>query len=157
MSQQRDEVYKVNSYFINYFLTSLNRRSHRNEKPFIKDYLVTLFYYLGVIHYFLMLLIEFDYETRLILFDLSIFIGGIAKYNLVMSLLAAILGARLHESLYLTPLANSDWIKLIKFTGSKALPQGINRRDVLVYEKYLNRSKFIYKLLDLTIISFGKN
>jgi hypothetical protein len=48
MSQQRDEVYKVNSYLINYCLTSLNRRSHRNEKPFIKDYLVTLFYYLGV-------------------------------------------------------------------------------------------------------------
>jgi hypothetical protein len=157
MLQQRDQVYKFNSYIINYCFTSLNRRSHRNEKPFIKDYLITLFYYLSVIHYFLILFIEFDYETRLILFDPSIFIGGIVKYNTFIAFLSAILGAHLHQIIYLAPLGNLNWIKLIKFAGSKVLPQGLNRRDVLVYEKYLNRSKFIYKLLDLTIISFGKN
>ncbi len=158
MSQQTDQVYEFNSYFLNSYLTSLNRRLQRNERPFIKDYVITFSHYLiDALRFFVLLIIEFNYETRLILFDPSIFIGGIAKYNLFMIILAAILGARLHQFLYLTLWGNSTLIKLINMTRNQVLPQGLDRREKLVYEKFIKRSKLIYKTLDFAIISLGKN
>ncbi len=120
--------------------------------------MITLSHYLiNALRFFVLLIIEFNYKTRLILFDPPIFIDGIAKYNLVMSFLAAILGARLHELLYLTRLGNSTLIKLIYTTRDQVLPQDLDRREILIYEKLLKRLKFIYKILDFAIISFGKN
>jgi hypothetical protein len=104
-----------------------------------------------------LLIVDFDYETRLILFDPSIYIGGIAKYNLVMTFLGAILGARLHQLLYLTPLGNSIIIKLIYMNRDQVLPQDLERREIIIYEKLFKRSKLIYQILDYSIISFGKN
>jgi hypothetical protein len=157
MSQQTDQVYEFNSYFLNSYSISLNRRLQRNERPFIKDYLITFSHLINALRFFVILIIEFNYETRLILFDPSIFIGGIAKYDLVISFLAAILGARLHELLYLTPLENPTTIKLIYMTRDQVLPQGLDRREKLVYEKLIKRSKLIFKILDFAIITFGKN
>lgn len=158
MSQQTDQVYRVNSYFVNSYLISLNRRLQRNERPFIKDYLITFSHYLiNALRFLVLLILDIDYETRLILFDPSTFFGGIAKYNLVMAFLAAIFAARLHQLLYLTPLGNSTTIKLIYMTRDQVLPQGLDRREKLIYEKLLKRSKLIYQILDFSITSFGKN
>jgi hypothetical protein len=74
-----------------------------------------------------------------------------------MIILAAILGARLHQFLYLTLWGNSTLIKLINMTRNQVLPQGLDRREKLVYEKFIKRSKLIYKTLDFAIISLGKN
>jgi hypothetical protein len=49
--------------------------------------------------------------------------GGIAKYNLFISILRGIFAGRLHELLYLTPLENSISIKLINMTRDQVLPQ----------------------------------
>ncbi len=87
------------------------------------DYLITLSQYLNVLRFFVLLIHKFDYETRLILFDPSIFMGGIAKYNLFISILRGIFAGRLHELLYLTPLENSISIKLINMTRDQVLPQ----------------------------------
>jgi hypothetical protein len=74
-----------------------------------------------------------------------------------MSFLGAILAARLHQLLYLTRLGNPTLIKLIYVARDQVLPQDLDRREILIYEKLLKRLKFIYKILDFAIISFGKN
>ncbi len=85
--------------------------------------MITLSQYLNVLRFFVLLMLEFDYETRLILFDPSIFMGGIAKYNLFISILRDIFAGRLHELLYFTRLGNSISIKLINMTRDKVLTQ----------------------------------
>ncbi len=85
MSQQAKKAYKMNSFLINNYLRSLDRRLKCNQKP----YVITYSYYFIGIKYFIMQFIEFDYKSRFILFDLSIFVCAIAKYKVFISFLSS--------------------------------------------------------------------
>ena len=71
----------VNNFIIDFYLDSFNRRlRNRESKTRIGiSYMFSVFYCLLIIKYGLNLFIDFDYETRLILFDLSLFFGGLEK------------------------------------------------------------------------------
>ena len=103
----------------------------------------------------MMLFIEFDYETRLILFDISLFFGGIQKYNALIFFLGFLLGTYLHKLLYLVSPKDLIWIKLL-FMCKEEVPHSFDRRQILINRKLFCRSRIIYKILDLAIVSFGK-
>jgi hypothetical protein len=156
MAEQNRNEFKANSYFINYYFNSLNRRLYGNKRPLIRDYLIIISYYIFCLKHFMMLFIEFDYETRLILFDGSIFIGGIEKYNTFILFLAYLLGAYLHKFLYLKSPKDLIWIKLL-YLSKEEIPQNLDIREKLIYKKVFSMSRILYKILDLAIVSWGKS
>jgi hypothetical protein len=66
---------------------------------FLKDYMIVI-YLLNVIKYSVLLLKDFDYETRVLLYDIPMFLGGVQKYNTIVFLLGLLLGVYLHKMLY---------------------------------------------------------
>jgi hypothetical protein len=155
MAEQIRSEFKTNSYFINYYFNSLIKRLDGNKKSLIRDYLIIISCYILCLKYFMVLFIKFDYETRLILFDISLFIGGIEQYNTIIYILGSLLGAYLHQFLYLKASRDALWIKLLYMSGEK-ITHSLDRRELLIYRKLFSRSKIIYKVLDLAIVSSGK-
>jgi hypothetical protein len=155
MAEQTRSECINNSYFVKYYFNSLIKRLDRNKELLIVDYLIIYSYYILCLKYFMMLFIEFDYETRLILFDFSLFIGGIEKYDSVVCILGFLLGTNFHKLLYVGSQRDLIWIKLLCIS-SKGIPQNLDRREKLIYRKIFSRSRIIYKILDLAIVSFGK-
>jgi hypothetical protein len=155
MAEQNRNEFKENSYFINYYFNSLNRRLYANKRPLIRDYLIIVLYYIQCLKHFMILFIEFDYEIRLIQFDLSLFIGGIEKYNTIICILGCLLGAYLHKLLYLVSPKDLIWIKLL-YSSKEEIPQNVDIREKLIYNKVFSMSRILYKILDLAIVSWGK-
>jgi hypothetical protein len=93
MAEQTTIECIANSYFINYYFNSLNRRLDANKGLLIRDYLIMFSSFILSLKFFMMLFIEFDYETRVILFDISLFFGGIEKFNIFICFLGFLLGA----------------------------------------------------------------
>jgi hypothetical protein len=150
MAEQIRSEFKANYYF-----DSLNRSLYGNKRPLIRNYLIIISYYILCLKYFMTLFIEFDYETRLILFDGSIFIGGIEQYNTIICILGCLLGAYLHKLLYLKTSRDVLCIKLLYMSREEIL-HSLDRRELLIYRKLFSRSKIIYKVLDLAVVNFGK-
>jgi len=161
MSQQTERVDQIKSYFINRFLNSLSKRLDANDRPFIlaKGYFIVFLYWFLIIKYVIMLFVKFDYETRLILNDPSIWIGGIHQYNTIAVIFGCIWGIRLHKMLYLTTSTKLlDWTQLIyKITGSVG-PQNLrfNSMDASILNNLNSQSKLLYKLSDLISLSSGR-
>jgi hypothetical protein len=155
MAEQTRSECIADSYFINYYFNSLNRRLYANKRPLIKDYLIIILYYIQCLKYFMILFIGFGYETRLIQFDFSLFIGGIEKYNTIICILGYLLGAYLHKLLYLVSPKDLIWIKLL-YLSKEEIPQNVDIREKLIYKKVVSMSRILYKILDLAIVSWGK-
>jgi hypothetical protein len=155
MAEKIRSEFKTNSYFINYYFNSLIKRLDGNKRPLIRDYLIVVSYYILALNFFMTFFIEFDYETRLILFDGSILMGGIEQYNSIISILGCLFGAYLHHFLYFKMSRDALWIKLL-YMSREEIPHSLDRRELLIYRKLFSRSKIIYKALDVVIVSFGK-
>jgi len=142
MAEQNRNESKENSYFINYYFNSLNRRLDANKGLLVRDYLIMFSSFILSLKFFMMLFIEFDYETRLILFDISLFFGGIQKYNTLIFFLGFLLGVYLHKLLYLVSPQDLIWIKLL-FMCKEEVPHSFDRREILINRKLFCRSRII--------------
>jgi len=151
MSQKLETVNKLNPYFINRFLDSLNKRLDVKERPLtlVKEYSIMLLYFLITIKFFVMILFEFDYETRLILFDPTLFLGGIEKYNTFIFVWGSIFGTHLHKMLYLTTSKKLlFWTQLIHMVTDSVSPFNLvfDLRDKLIKNKLISHSKLIFQI-----------
>jgi len=160
MSEQT--VNKVKYYIVNKYFDSLNKRFDPKERPLmlVKQYLIMFLYLLLTIKFFVMLFFDFDYSDRLILFDPSVFIGGIEKYNNFIFLCGTIFGAYLHHMLYLTTSKKSlVWIQLIYTAVGSVCPFefGLDLRDRSIKNKLISRSKLIIEISNLLLLTAGKN
>jgi hypothetical protein len=156
MAEQTKSEFIANSYFIINYSKSLNKRLAGNKRLLIRDLLIIISYYILSLKFFMMLFIEFGYETRLILFDFSLFIGGIEKYNTFILILVCLLGAYLHKLLYLVLPTDLVWSKLLCL-NEKQISHSLDRREILINKKVFSRSRIIYKIIDLTLVCFGKH
>jgi len=162
MSEQTQEVNKVKYYFINKYLDSLNKRFDPKERllMFVKEYLIMFLYSLQIIKFFVMLFIDLDYSDRLILFDPTLFLGGIEKYNNFIFFSGNIFGAHLHKTLYLTTSKRLlVWTQLIYAVIGSSCPfeLGFDLKDRSIKNKFISRSKFTFEVLNLFILIAGKN
>jgi hypothetical protein len=87
MSNKPENKSQVNNYFIDNYLNQLRKRLENVKNPNFKDYLLVLLYLFNVFKYILLLSVKFDYETRILLYDTSLFLGGVEKYNKIIILL----------------------------------------------------------------------
>jgi hypothetical protein len=154
------KVYRLFGCFIDDYLKDLNDRINEERKPFLKDYIIVVIYLLNVIKYSVLLIKDFDYETRVLLYDIPMFLGGVQKYNTIVFLLGSLLGPYLHKMLYLTT-GNSkklfDWTKIFllskNYDPSRELSPDVN--EFKICDKFISRSSFVYWISNLLQYSYG--
>jgi hypothetical protein len=153
-------VYRLFGCFIDDYLKQLNDRINEERKPFLKDYIIVVIYLLNVIKYTVLLLKDFDYETRVLLYDIPMFLGGIQKYNTVVLLLGSLLGAYLHKMLYLTTDNSKKlfvWTKIFllskNYDSSREIGPHVN--GFRICDKFNSRSSFVYRISDFLYYIYG--
>jgi hypothetical protein len=155
-------VYRLFGCFIDDYLKDLNERINEKRKPLLKDYIIVVIYLLNVFKYSVLLLNDFDYETRVLLYDIPMFLGGVQKYNTIVFLLGLLLGVYLHKMLYLTA-GNSTklfvWTKIFllsKNYDSSRKPEP-DVSGFKICDKFISRSSFVYRISNFLHYSYGIN
>ena len=134
----------ANNSYINFYLDSFERRIKNRER--LKVNLISnsfkILYLLLIIRYSLSLFIEFSYEMKLYSFDLSLFYGGIYKYNNLFIFLSLIFGMSFNLKFRCSNHQdNLVWLDILNFIRGK------NRMT----ENLLNISKMNDQNLSLDI------
>jgi hypothetical protein len=158
MSNKPQNKSQVNNYFIDDYLNQLRKRLENVKNPNFKDYLFVFLYLFNVFKYILLLSVKFDYETRILLYDMSLFLGGVEKYNKIIILLINVMGLSLSQLFYLTQSKElMDWTKLFEMIRGNvpSLKLGFEPKERQVVEKFRDIALNVYKILNISILIYG--
>jgi hypothetical protein len=158
MSNKPQNKSQVNNYLIDDYLNQLRKRLENVKNPNFKDYLFVFLYLFNVFKYILLLSVKFDYETRILLYDMSLFLGGVEKYNKIIILLINVMGLSLSQLFYLTQSKElMDWTKLFEMIRGNvpSLKLGFEPKERQVVEKFRNIAFNVYKILNISILIYG--
>ena len=148
----------VNNWLIDYYLDGLNRRERRKEKSstlFI-NYLIT-FCHVVTLTKSLVCFAPLSLPTKLILFDVAIFFGGIELYNRILLTTAVFMG--FIASIILRIKSGSthrEWTQVFEMTRSKVIHlflSGNKQNDILI--KLVRAMRVIFKLMNISILNCG--
>jgi hypothetical protein len=159
MSNKPENKSPVNNYFVDNYLNQLRARLEAIRNPNFKDYLFVLIYLLNVFKYILLLSVKFDYETRILLYDMSLFFGGVEKYNKIIILLINVLGLRLSIMFDFTQSKESmEWTQLFEMIRGNipSLKLGFEPKERQVVDKFRNIALNVYKILNLSLLIYGQ-
>jgi hypothetical protein len=159
MSNKPENKSQVNNYFIDNYLNQLRKRLENVKNPNFKDNLFVLLYLLNVFKYILLLSVKFDYETRILLYDISLFLGGVEKYNKIIILLINVLGLSLSKMFYLTQSKElMEWTQLFEMIRGNvpSLKLGFEQKERQVVDKFRNIALNVYKILNLSLLIYGQ-
>ena len=148
----------MNNYFIDMYIDGFENRMNKQESFKTRLFFKVLPTILALIllKNIFCLFFDFSNETKLLLYDLSILLGGIQKFNgiLVISLLTLtlFLNIKLHLGKDHKPKELVHIFKQIR--GSPTLFWKTDESKVL--ERVRKFASIIYKLYNITISFFGK-
>ena len=139
-------------------LASIERRAKSQQK--FKNqmffYFSTIIYITVILKYTFSLFIDFSYETKLLLFDLSILLGGIPKFNKIFIICFLTHGLSMNMKFHLVKEKNyahlAHLIHQINGRG-KALT---NTTDNQIVNNLYRFVKIVYKLVNTSVITFGE-
>jgi hypothetical protein len=158
MSDEPQNKSQVNNYFIDKYLNQLSKRLENDKNPNFKDYLFVLLYLFNVFKYILLLSVKFDYETRILLYDVSLFMDGIEKYNKIFILLINVFGLSLSKMFSFTQSKElMEWTQLFEMIRGNvpSLKLGFEPKEKRVVDKFRNMASNVYKILNLSLLIFG--
>ena len=149
------------NFLIDFYLKRFQKRYENNEttKTIIIYYLMNLCFVLMLFKYVLCLFVRFDYQTSLYLYDLSVLLGGIPRYNLILMICVWILG--LYLNIKFTSKPDKSYLEFSKLFD---LISGRNHMLWTLLDENENRIlnkvtvfvRYIYKLINISFFSFGK-
>ena len=139
-----------------------NEISQVNQSLIIKNKLILILYIVHITKYFMLVSYDFSYKTRLILFDFSLFIGGIpvficvtSSFHMILAVLLKILFHFRNQNILLV-----YWQKLfiILYTNSSDLLQQLNldSHNMFVIIKLRHKFHIVSKIVKASIISICK-
>lgn len=116
-------------------------------------------YVFMIIKYGLNLFIPMSNEMKLYLFDLSVILGGVPKYNTIYLICVWVLGLFMNFKLHFSKDQN-----FIEFSLAFGLISGRNRMILVLFneannkivDKLIRFARFNYKLFNYACIQFGK-
>jgi hypothetical protein len=160
MSEQSLKLNPVNNYFIDNYLNYLNRKLESYRKHYFIDYIIISIYLFNVFKNILLLFKKFDYETRILVFDVSLFVGGVEKYNKLILLLINIMGIRLNKILYFTESKKLlNWTQLFEMIRGSIPPSslGLDMSHREVITKFCKRATLLYRMLNISLLIYSKS
>ncbi len=158
MSNKPENKSPVNNYFIDNYLNQLRKRLENVKNHNFNEYLFVLLYLFNVFKYILLLSVKFDYETRILLYDASLFLGGVEKYNKIIILLINIVGLSLSKMFYFTHSKElMEWTQLFEMIRGNvpSLKLGFEPKEKPVVDKFRNIALNVYKMLNLSLLIYG--
>jgi hypothetical protein len=158
MSDKPQNKSQVNNYFIDNYLNHLRKRLENVKNPNFKDYLFVLLNLFNVFKYILLLSLKFDYETRILLYDMSLFVGGVEKYTKIILLLGNVFGLSLSKMFSFTQSKElMEWTQLFEMIRGNvpSLKLGFESKEKPVVDKFRNIALNVYKILNLSLLMFG--
>jgi hypothetical protein len=158
MSNKPENKSPVNNYFIDNYLNQLRARLETVKNPNFKDYLFVFLYMFNILKYILLLSVKFDYETRILLYDASLFLGGVEKYNKIIILLINVMGLSITKMFYFTQSKElMEWTQLFEMIRGNvpSLKLGFEPHEKPVVDKFRNIAFNIYKILNISFWIFG--
>ena len=147
---ERNRNKSVNNFLIDFYLDGFKKRRQKQENK-----VIVLFNYFTLFSYFVCILnlcftysLKLKYDTKLLLFDFSMFMGGIEKYHKIILIFCAILGFGINIMLRLRVSKHvTDWTQLFEIIRSKVKPFFINRNS---YDEVLRKLKKWARILYFT-------
>ena len=149
----------VKNVIIDFYLDCFERRIRNNENFMyvLVNRIVQIFYFLLIIKYSLSLFIEFNYEMKLYLFDLSLLFGGIYKYNNLFLLLTFIFGLTLNFKFHSSKDPDMRiWLRVFEFIRGPRQRSNFRNLGHQNLEKLIRFSHFIYKFFGLVYVILRK-
>ena len=148
------------NFIIDFYLNSfqkrlLNTESHKN---LLIGFILKFCYILIISKYCLSLVIDFDYEIKLYLYDLSVILGGIPKYNTIYFLFVCILGLFLNIKFQLS--CDQNFWELLQIFDEI---NGLNRINIFYpfsndinQRKLTSFTKMAYKFMNISVVVLSK-
>ena len=136
----------VNSVVVKHFIRSVERNIEENRKNSATDYFILFgFYFLIVKDIVCLRINESDHQTRLYLFDLTLFMGGVKHFTMYAMILTWSAASLIFQYFHLTRDKKlMKWVEILEYiTGSKALVAftrpllSRDQQDVLKYSSKL--------------------
>ncbi len=159
MSEIKQKVIQVDNYFVNNYLNHLNRRLEINKKPQLIDCLIMCLYLFNIFKYILLLFEKFDYETRILFYDMTLILGGLERYLKIILISTYIMGFCLHGMLYFNSSKKSmNWSQLFEMIRGNVFPSklGLEISDKPIVDKLRIRASLIYKIINIVLIVYRK-
>jgi hypothetical protein len=158
MSNEPQNESQVNNYFVDNYLNQLRKRLENVKNHNLKGYLFVLLYLFNVFKYILLLSVKFDYETRILLCDISLFLGGVEKYNKIIILLINVMGLSISKMFSFTQSKElMEWTQLFEMIRGNvpSLELGFEPKEKPVVDKFRNIALNVYKILNISLLIYG--
>ena len=152
----------INNFLIDYYLDCITRRHERNRIKYLIiksiNYFTLISYLVCISTHFMGFIFKLKYETKLLLFDVSMFLGGIEMYNRIMLLLALIFGVCFNIKLRLKKTkVIEEWTQLFQLIRSRVRPLFLVKgSDYTLLYKMIRAAKLTYPLITLWCILICK-
>ena len=150
-----DNPFSRNYLMDRYYNKLMNK--FNNNKNTKYDYFVFYCYYLNLIKHLYCL--NEGIDTRLLLYDATIFLGGLPQYNSIFLILFCSLSAMLYKLIYMSNPDEFKWVQFWAAYTGKLNPLYIDIYKDLYNEeefrKVQNFAKIILKLTDIFLQNNG--
>ena len=149
----------VNNFLIDYYLNGFKKIRQKTEKKSIVLFnYFTLFSYMVCISKFAVgMAVPLSYETKLIIFDITYFFGGIEFYNEILFLLSCIISMVINVELRLADRKwTQEWTLIFEMTRSK-VGRLYMSSDSDILNKLSKTMGIIYKMTTVLYFTFSKS
>ena len=154
--------YRVDNFIIDFYLDEFRKR--RESKSFKHLIIQSINYFtlisklICIFALSLSFILKLKYETKLYLFDISMFFGGIEKYNRIMFILCLVFGFVLNIKLRLKKTDGiEEWTQLFQLIRSRVRPLFLAKdSDYTLLYKVIRAARIIYPLFTIVYISSSK-
>ena len=155
----KNQMFRIKNNIIDKYLDEVNNNNENNQSFRYYEYFIIFCYYLNLIK--LIYCLNKSNEIRLLLFDISIFTGGLQQYSSITFIIGCNFAALLFRILHMNKNKNLfKWIQLFEALSGRISPQSIDIYSELYDEKETQQlfsfAKIIYKLSNIIYKIIGK-
>ena len=156
MVQDHPPHNRIIEFNLNGFRKRLDKTERR--KILLLAHIINLSYLFMIFKYGISLIIDFDFEIKLYLYDLSVILGGIPKYNVIYLIFVWILGLFMNFKFHLSSDKNVKQLLEIfdGICGQNKIFINISDNYYYIQKKLSKVTKLLYKGINIIIITFSE-
>ena len=150
---------EVTNILSHIYLDSFRKRQQNceNRSTIFFNYLTLLFCIIDLVKCLLAFVFEFDFETNLILFEFSVFLGGIEKYNRILVMFACLLAICLNIELRLANRSDlTEWTQLFQIRRNRVRHLTVFNNDFDTINRLERATKFVNLFISVSFIITGE-
>ena len=160
MSDEYNGMVNLKNIIIDFYLYVRYELSVKNTNLFKLIRLTLILNYLFLIIKEILCMNTIDTTTRLYLFDIALFIGGVRQYNNFVNIIVYLLGLYLFAKLHTTRDESlMRWTQLFRVLRGECQPSTMTlfKFNMHKFDLFVRLSKLFYRISLIIYFTFGKN